>query len=48
MMGWPFFNGELKMKELMFQNQPIRLVEKDGKKWASAADICKSVRLLKG
>lgn len=27
------------MKELMFQNQPIRLVEKDGKTWASAADI---------
>lgn len=27
------------MKELMFQNQPIRLAEIDGKKWASAADI---------
>lgn len=27
------------MKELMFQNHAIRLIEKDGKKWASAADI---------
>jgi prophage antirepressor-like protein len=27
------------MKELMFQNQPIRLVEIDGRQWASAADI---------
>jgi prophage antirepressor-like protein len=32
-----------KMKELMFQNQPIRLVEKDGKKWASAADISRAL-----
>lgn len=31
------------MKELMFQNQPIRLVEKDGKKWASAADIARAL-----
>ncbi len=27
------------MKELMFQDHSIRLIEKDGKKWASAADI---------
>ena len=27
------------MKELMFQDHAIRLIEKDGKKWASAADI---------
>ncbi|MDV2115357.1 hypothetical protein [Alcaligenes faecalis] len=25
------------MKELMFQNQTIRLIDKDGNKWASAA-----------
>lgn len=31
------------MKELMFQNQPIRLVERDGKMWASAADIGKAL-----
>ncbi|MFG5778041.1 BRO family protein [Comamonas sp. J-3] len=31
------------MKELMFQNQPIRLVEKDGKTWASAADIARAL-----
>lgn len=31
------------MKELMFQNQPIRLVEIDGKKWASAADIARAL-----
>lgn len=31
------------MKELMFQNQPIRLIEKDGKKWASAADIARAL-----
>ena len=31
------------MKELMFQNQPIRLVEKDGKSWASAADIARAL-----
>lgn len=31
------------MKELMFQNQPIRLVERDGKKWASAADIARAL-----
>lgn len=31
------------MKELMFQNQPIRLVEADGKKWASAADIARAL-----
>ena len=31
------------MKELMFQNQPIRLVEKDGKQWASAADIARAL-----
>lgn len=31
------------MKELMFQNQPIRLIEKDGKRWASAADIARAL-----
>lgn len=31
------------MKELMFQNQTIRLIEKDGKKWASAADIARAL-----
>lgn len=31
------------MKELMFQNQTIRLVEKDGKQWASAADIARAL-----
>ena len=31
------------MQELMFQNQPIRLVEKDGKRWASAADIARAL-----
>lgn len=31
------------MKELMFQNQAIRLVERDGKKWASAADIARAL-----
>lgn len=31
------------MKELMFQNQPIRLTEMDGKQWASAADIAKAL-----
>ncbi|AZY50995.1 hypothetical protein C0J09_13920 [Bordetella avium] len=31
------------MKELMFQNQSIRLVEKDGKRWASAADIARAL-----
>ncbi len=31
------------MKELMFQNQPIRLIEKDGKQWASAADIARAL-----
>lgn len=27
------------MRELTFQNQPIRLIEKDGKQWAATADI---------
>lgn len=31
------------MKELMFQKQPIRLIERDGKKWASAADIARAL-----
>ncbi|SAI62890.1 phage protein [Bordetella trematum] len=31
------------MKELMFQNQTIRLIEKDGKQWASAADIARAL-----
>lgn len=31
------------MKELMFQNQTIRLVERDGKRWASAADIARAL-----
>jgi len=31
------------MKELMFQNQTIRLIEKDGKRWASAADIARAL-----
>lgn len=31
------------MKELMFQDQPIRLIEKDGKQWASAADIARAL-----
>lgn len=31
------------MKELMFQNQPIRLTEIDGKQWASAADIARAL-----
>lgn len=31
------------MKELMFQNQPIRLIEKEGKQWASAADIARAL-----
>ncbi|WP_432784698.1 hypothetical protein AAEX37_01969 [Oligella sp. MSHR50489EDL] len=31
------------MKELMFQDQSIRLVEKDGKRWASAADIARAL-----
>ncbi|CAJ48917.1 putative phage protein [Bordetella avium 197N] len=31
------------MKELMFQNQSIRLIEKDGKQWASAADIARAL-----
>lgn len=31
------------MKELMFQNQTIRLIDKDGKKWASAADIARAL-----
>ena len=31
------------MKELMFQNQSIRLVEQDGKKWASAADVARAL-----
>lgn len=31
------------MKELMFQNQPIRLIEKDGRQWASAADIARAL-----
>ncbi len=31
------------MKELMFQNQTIRLIAKDGKKWASAADIARAL-----
>jgi hypothetical protein len=31
------------MKELMFQNHAIRLVERDGKKWASAADIARAL-----
>lgn len=31
------------MKELMFQNQPIRMTEKDGKQWASAADIARAL-----
>ena len=31
------------MQELMFQNQPIRLVEKDGRQWASAADIARAL-----
>lgn len=36
-------NRKAMMKELMFQNQPIRLIEKDGKKWASAADIARAL-----
>lgn len=31
------------MKELMFQDQAIRLIERDGKKWASAADIARAL-----
>lgn len=31
------------MKELMFQNQPIRLIEREGKQWASAADIARAL-----
>ena len=31
------------MKELMFQDHSIRLIEKDGKKWASAADIARAL-----
>lgn len=31
------------MKELMFQNQSIRLIEQDGKQWASAADIARAL-----
>lgn len=31
------------MKELMFQNQTIRLIEQDGKQWASAADIARAL-----
>jgi len=31
------------MQELMFQNQPIRMIEKDGKQWASAADIARAL-----
>lgn len=31
------------MKELMFNDQAIRLIEKDGKKWASAADIARAL-----
>lgn len=31
------------MQELMFQNQPIRLIEKDGRQWASAADIARAL-----
>ncbi len=31
------------MKELMFQNQTTRLIAKDGKKWASAADIARAL-----
>lgn len=31
------------MKELMFQNQTIRLIERDGKRWASAADIARAL-----
>lgn len=31
------------MKELMFQNQTIRLIEKNGKKWACAADIARAL-----
>lgn len=35
------------MKELMFQNQSIRLVDKDGKKWASASDIARALGYAK-
>lgn len=31
------------MKELMFQNQSIRLIEQGGKHWASAADIARAL-----
>lgn len=31
------------MKELMFQDHSIRLIEKDGKRWASAADIARAL-----
>jgi prophage antirepressor-like protein len=31
------------MKELMFNDQPIRLIEKNGKQWASAADIARAL-----
>lgn len=31
------------MKELMFQDKSIRLIEKDGKQWASAADIARAL-----
>lgn len=31
------------MKELMFRDETIRLIEFDGKKWASAADIARAL-----
>lgn len=31
------------MKELMFRDETIRLIELDGKKWASAADIARAL-----
>lgn len=31
------------MKELMFQDHSIRLIERDGKQWASAADIARAL-----
>ena len=31
------------MKELLFQDQSIRLIEQDGRQWASAADIARAL-----
>lgn len=31
------------MKELMFNDQPIKLIERDGREWASAADIARAL-----